>query len=115
MEFNEFLRKVQPESRALLLPGVVVAHLLECREDLFLVLFGDADPRVTDRNFQVLILQNSLYPDHAIFAGKLYGVRKKVKNDLLELSFIGRKKSDSFVYFKLELDGVAIRPLSDEI
>src|SRR5215831_10379336 len=88
VEFHKLPAQGQPQPRAL--------HLLRCRphlaellEHLLLILGGDADSRVADRDLHESILWRCADVDPPTLRRELDRVRQQVQHDLANLPFIG--------------------------
>src|SRR5688572_8095604 len=88
MQFDETPGESQPEAGALALADVVVADLAKLLEDRRLVLRGDADARVADRDLDPALRAVRANADAAAFGRELHGVGEEVQQDLLDLPLV---------------------------
>jgi hypothetical protein len=91
-----------PEARPLNLPGLVAAHPAELLEDGFLILRGDPDAGVADRNLDRPVGEGSLHPDPAPFRGELHRVGQEIQQDLLDLALIAHEFAQLRVHVDVE-------------
>src|SRR5262249_44559605 len=96
MEFHELPTQGEPQARALdlLRSG---PHLAKLFEDLLLVLGGNTNPGISDRNLHQSILGHGAHINPSTLRCELDRIREEVQYDLPDLPFIGLNLVQPFI------------------
>src|SRR4030095_466196 len=85
---------------------IVGAHLPKFLEDPCLILRGDPDAGVTDRNLHRTISLPGVNSDPSSLRRELHGIGKKVEKYLLDLALIADKVAKALVNCNVKVDAV---------
>src|SRR6266536_1880861 len=85
---------------------VVGAYLAKFLEDPCLILRGDPDAGVTDRNLHRTISLLGVNSDPSSFRGELHCVGKQVEKNLFDLAFVAGEVAKSLVNCNVKIDAV---------
>src|SRR5262245_46693455 len=106
MQFDKLLGQCQSKSCPFSLVSLVASDLAKFLEDLCLVLRGDPDPGVTDRNLHRAISLPGVNADPSSLRRELHGIRKQVEKNLLDLPFIADEVPKSLVNCNVGIDAM---------
>src|SRR5215467_10913694 len=90
------------------------AHLAELLEDLFLILCGNTDPRVADRDLHRPILWHCADFNAPTLGRELDRIGQEVQNDLTDLALIPLNLSQPLIDVGMKCDRSTPGPLSDQ-
>ena len=85
VHLDELSGQRKPEPRTLALFRVVVSYLAEFLENHFLILQGNADAGVADRDLDAVCNRRCVDADIAALGSELDRIGQKIEQDLLEL------------------------------
>src|SRR4030095_3123618 len=96
-QFDNLLGQGYPKSRSLDLMRIVGPHLAEFLEYLRLILRGDPDAGVTDRNLYRTVCLPGLNSNPSFLRGELHCVGKQIEKNLFDLALIADEVAKTLV------------------
>ncbi len=112
MQLDELLGQGQTKSCPFALVLIVAAHLAKLLEDPGLVLGGDADAGVSDRDFHCAITLSGVNSNPSSLRGELHRIGQQIEKYLLDLALVADKLAKALVHGNIECDAVPCRALA---
>ena len=102
MQFHKLLGQCQPKSSPFFLVSIVAPYLAKFLEDRCLIIRGDPDPGVSDRDLDSAIDLPGANSDPSSLRSELHGVGKKVEKDLFDLALVADEVAEPLVHGQIQ-------------